>query len=107
MNEFIELQGATGPALRFRLRSDATQLPATAGNFVCIRLSGDTPEVVACGSTNSLMTASGVWEAAVREHGAEALYVRLNVAGATRALELESLVERHNPPMVVWEGAVG
>jgi hypothetical protein len=107
VNEYIELQGASGPALRFRLRSDAAPLPAMAGNFVCVRMSGDTPEVVACGSTNSLMTASVVWEAAVREHGAEALYVRLNVAGATRALELESLVERHNPPMVVWESPAG
>ncbi|NBB16545.1 hypothetical protein GVN21_14375 [Caulobacter sp. SLTY] len=107
MNEYIELQGASGSALRFRLRSDAAPLPAMAGNFVCIKMSGDTPEVVACGATNSLMTAGVAWEAAVREHGAEALYIRLNVAGATRALELESLVKHHNPPMVVWEGPTG
>ncbi|HYE47602.1 MAG TPA: hypothetical protein VEA44_17685 [Caulobacter sp.] len=107
MNEYIELQGASGPALRFRLRSDAAPLPAMAGNFVCVRMGEEGPQVVACGATNSLMTASSVWEAAVREHGAEALYVRLNVAGATRALELESLVERHRPPLVVTEGPTG
>lgn len=103
MNEHIELEGAEGAPLRFRLNSDLADLPAMAGNFVGVRTKGGALEVVCAGAVASLVDAAKSWKAA-KDKGAEALYVRLNVAGATRTQELEALVERYQPALVVAEG---
>ena len=103
MNEHIELEGADGVPLRFRLNGDLAELPAMAGNFVCVRSKGGALDVVCVGAAASLQDASKSWKAA-KDKGAEALYVRLNVAGATRTQELEALAARYQPPLVVAEG---
>ncbi|MDO9337265.1 MAG: hypothetical protein Q7T61_12750 [Caulobacter sp.] len=103
MNDYIELQGADGVPLRFRLNTRLEELPAMAGNFVCVRDKGGELEVICAGAANSLQSAAKAWKGA-RDKGAEALYVRLNVAGATRAQELDSLVERYKPAQVISEG---
>ena len=102
MNDYIELQGADGAPLRFRLNSRLEDLPAMAGNFVCVREKGGQLEVICAGAANSLQDAAKAWKGA-KDKGAQAMYVRLNVAGATRAQELESLVERYKPLQVIGE----
>ncbi|MCE3290966.1 MAG: hypothetical protein K0R83_2978 [Caulobacter sp.] len=102
MNDYIELQGADGAPLRFRLNTRVEELPAMAGNFVCVRSKGAEIEVICAGAANSLQSAAKAWKSA-KDKGAQALYVRLNVAGATRAQELESLVERYKPAQVISE----
>jgi hypothetical protein len=106
VNDYIELEGADGVPLRFRLNSDLADLPAMAGTFVCVRRKDGALDVICAGAAGSLQSAAKAWKAA-KDKGAEAMYVRLNVAGATRTQELESLVERYRPLQVISEGATG
>ncbi len=99
MKEHLDLQGASGATYRFRLILDPGQLPATSGNFVYVRWRGVTPQVAFCGAVNSLGSANRFWDQAVRAHGVEGLYVRLNVARSKRDEEHADLVEKLRPPM--------
>uniref|UniRef100_B0T9E2 Uncharacterized protein n=1 Tax=Caulobacter sp. (strain K31) TaxID=366602 RepID=B0T9E2_CAUSK len=99
VKEHLDLQGASGATYRFRLIADPGQLPATSGNFVYVRWRGSVPQVFCCGAVNSLTSATRLWDVAVRTHGAEGLYVRLNVARAQRDEEHADLIEKIRPPM--------
>jgi hypothetical protein len=104
VKDYIELEGADGVPLRFRLNAHLDELPAMAGNFVCVRMKDGALDVICAGAASSLQDAAKAWTSA-KGKGAEALYVRLNVAGATRAQEVKSLVERYKPLQVVSEGS--
>lgn len=98
MSQFVDLHGASGAAYRFRL-AEPQALPATAGNFVF--LVGET--ALCCGTARSLVKARAAWDRlAAAEEGAR-LYVRLNVASATRAAEHTDLVEALKPQSVIVE----
>jgi hypothetical protein len=99
VNETIDLIGASGATYRFRLVTDPNQLPSTAGNFAYVRWRGSAVQVMGCGAVNSLQEAARDWNVAVRDHGAQGLYVRLNVARSTRGDEHQDLVDRLRPPM--------
>lgn len=99
MQDHLDLTGASGATYRFRLVEDPAQLPATAGNFVYVRWRGATPQVLCCSAVNSLVQATADWDLAVRSHAVQALYVRLNVARATRGEERRDLVARLRPVM--------
>lgn len=99
MQDHLDLTGASGAIYRFRLVEDPAQLPATAGNFVYVRWRGATAQVLCCAAVNSLVQATDDWDFAVRSHGVQALYVRLNVARATRGEEHRDLVSRWRPVM--------
>ena len=101
VNEHLDFKGATGSSYRFR-RADPRSLPATAGNFLCVRMGDGGPEILACGAAGTLVEASRSWLEA-EQHGAEALYVRLNVAGSVRAQEFEDLVGAAKPALVFPE----
>ena len=102
MKEHLDLLGASGAAYRFRLVGDPAELPATSGNFAYVRWRGAAAQVSCCGAANSLTLAIRFWDAAVRDHGAEGLYIRLNVARAIRDAEHEDLVARQRPPMTPY-----
>lgn len=102
VKDHIDLQGASGATYRFRLVADPAALPATSGNFVYVRWRGAAAQVACCGAVNSLTSATRLWDAAVRAHGADGLYVRLNVARAIRDAEHEDLVARQRPPMTPY-----
>jgi len=97
----LDLTGASGATYRFRLVDDPAQLPSTAGNFIYVRWRGTAPQIMCCCAVNSLTQASQDWDFAVRSHGAQGLYIRLNVARATRGEEHRDLVARLRPPMPV------
>lgn len=99
MQDHLDLPGASGATYRFRLVEDPAQLPATAGNFVYARWRGATPQVLCCSAVNSLVQATNEWDLAVRSHGVQALYVRLNVARATRSEEHRDFIARLRPIM--------
>ena len=99
MKEHVDLQGASGASYRFRLVADPGQLPASSGNFAYVRWRGAAPQIACCGAVNSLLSANRLWDEAVRGHGVEGLYIRLNVARAVRDEEHADLVQKLRPPM--------
>ncbi len=99
MRELLDLTGASGAAYRFRLVEDPAQLPATPGNFVYVRWRGSAAQVMCCAAADSLVEASHQWDAAVRSHGVQGLYIRLNVARSKRAEEHHDLNTRLRPPL--------
>jgi hypothetical protein len=99
VQDLLDLTGASGAQYRFRLIEDPEQLPATAGNFLYVRWRGSAPQVMCCGAVNSLVEASHRWDFAVRSHGVQGLYIRLNVARAKRREEHQDLFTRLQPPM--------
>jgi hypothetical protein len=102
VKEHLDLQGASGAAYRFRLVADPAELPATSGNFVYVRWRGSAAQVACCGAVDSLISATRFWDAAVRAHKVDGLYIRLNVARALRDAEHEDLVIRQRPPMTSY-----
>lgn len=101
MKPFIDLVGASGAVYRFRLVEDPTLLPATGGNFAYVRADGKDEQVVGCGVARSLFKAQASWPAAVEQHKANGIYVRLNVARIQREAEHEDLVEGLKPALVL------
>jgi hypothetical protein len=103
VRQFIDIVGASGSIYRFQRIGDPRQLPATAGNFLFSRASGDQEQVICCGTARSLMLAGEVWGRAVEQHRAETIFMRLNVSRTVRASEHVDIVERQCPIMVVTE----
>lgn len=99
MQDILDLQGASGGSYRFRRIDDPAQLPATSGNFVHVRWSGEVAQVVYCGSVNTLTSAADRWSETVGVYGAVGLYIRLNVARRGRDEEHADLVEKHRPSL--------
>jgi hypothetical protein len=94
MREFIDLQGASGAAYRFRLwPADAPHQPI-AGNYVCVRAERDGYEIVSVGETLDLSQVRGKLTKRVRDATTQ-IYTRLNVARAIRTAEHEDLLARH------------
>lgn len=96
MTEFVDLQGASGAHYRFR-RADLAALPAMAGNAV---VAGGPPgrlKVLFCGSTRSLAGAAPAISQTLAGRRGARLYVRLNVARATREAEHADLVAGLKP----------
>ena len=98
MQDLLDLTGASGADYRFRRVEDPARLPTTAGNFLYVRWRGSTPQVLCCGAVNSLVEASDRWDFAVRSHGAQGLYVRLNVARPSDAKSIWILSRASSRP---------
>lgn len=89
--DFMDVTGASGAAYRFR-RTTPDQLPATAGNLIVVSGTGARRRFRLCASARSLNRAtSEVRHALTGLRGAE-VYVRLNVARATREAEHADIV---------------
>ncbi|HEY9234601.1 MULTISPECIES: hypothetical protein [Phenylobacterium] len=104
MKDLLDIEGASGALYRFRLHDTNRELPATAGNYLIVRREEGALQVIGCGEAQSLMSARPLWAEAVAEHGAEQLYLRLNVARAHRVGEHEDIVAKHRPQLVKNEG---
>ena len=100
MQNFIDLEGASGATYRFQRVDDLSKLPAIAGNFVYVQDDGPKPVVVCCGADETLLRAASRWTAARQSHGAKVIYVRKNVSWKVRASEHNDIVERHRPPLI-------
>ena len=89
--DLIELGGASGRRYRFRRVSDLDQLPVSGGNFVYIKHVNGVETVIGCGASETLHSAKTLWTRAVDEHGADSLYVRLNVSRVQRLVDHDDL----------------
>lgn len=94
MRDFIDLEGASGAAYRFRLWPDDASHQAIAGNYVCVRADGADFEVVSVGETLDLSDLRKALPEQVREATTH-VYTRLNVARAIRCAEYDDLMARH------------
>lgn len=95
----FELEGASGQRYRFRRVKDPSALPAEGGNFVYVRHTDEGPIVIGCGASECLHQAADLWKEAVERHGADSIFVRLNIARRQRLLEHEDISAVHSPPM--------
>jgi hypothetical protein len=97
--EHLELQGASGARYRFRRVKDPAALPAEGGNFVYVKFTEAHPLVIACGVGETLHQARDLWPRAVEQFGAEAIFVRLNIARKHRVDEHDDITNAHDLPM--------
>ena len=95
---FVDLIGASGARYRFRPWAELGP-SASAGNFVVVEQDPAGPKVRLVGMSNDLSLASSHARAVgLRE---EALFLRLNVARATREQEHADLVAGYGPQHVI------
>jgi len=96
----MDVIGAAGAAYRFVRCRDERPLSPMGGNFIYARGSDDAYEIVFVGEAQNLMTdARRLWDEAVREHGVEHLFTRLNVTERVRRLEQDDILSVLSPPM--------
>lgn len=99
MQALFDVRGASGATYRFRRVSDRGDRPATAGNFLYVRGASTKAVIVYAGECDSLTASLERWETARLLHGADELFVRLNVAVAVREAEHADIVAAHDPAM--------
>jgi hypothetical protein len=104
MQDFIDLQGASGASYRFRRRAEGASHLPTAGNYVLIQETGAGFKVLTVGASIdlSLTRPPGKLRAGRRPMH---LFTRLNVARSVRAFEHQDLVAHYRPSEVVTEQA--
>jgi hypothetical protein len=95
MNEFIDLQGASGVSYRFRTWPAGGDHPPIAGNFAIVRFEPEGMKLLALGQSLDLSLQPPEWTKLKSDDAA--LFTRLNVARAAREAEYEDLVARHKP----------
>jgi hypothetical protein len=75
-------------------------LTPSAGNFLYVAESDTGPRIVYAGQTDNLaMHAGERWAEARAQHGAEAIFTRLNVTMAARQREHDEILQAIDPPM--------
>ena len=102
MDEFVDVEGASGAKYRFRSTNPAS-LPEVAGNFIVAAGQGADFRVICCGSTNSIPAAASLWRKAVSDHQADRFYVHRNIAGRDRLRVHDDISAKHLPPAVAPE----
>jgi hypothetical protein len=99
MQAHFDVRGASGATYRFRRVGDRDDRPATAGNFLYVRGAATKAVIVYAGECDSLIASLECWETARLLHGADGLFVRLNVAVAVREAEQADIVAAYHPAM--------
>ncbi|PVM84116.1 hypothetical protein DDF62_24280 [Caulobacter radicis] len=94
MKPYIDLKGASGAVYRYKLAEDRDPRTTIAGNYLYVNAEG---VVVFAGEANNLHDSTRGFSEAADKHGAEHLYIRLNVSGAARADELADLLAELSP----------
>lgn len=99
MTDFLDVPGASGTRYRFR-RAGLADLPVGAGNLVAVTGAGSSRKVLVCATARSLSRASAEIRNALKDHPQAVVYVRLNVARATREAEHADIAAAAEPAMV-------
>ena len=102
MQDFLDIQGASGASYRFRIwPAGAAHLPA-AGNYVVVKSAASGIKVVVAGASRDLSQVRGALTAAARRKDAH-LYTRLNISRIPRQAEHEDIVAHYKPATVIDE----
>lgn len=100
MSRQLEFAGKSGAVYRYTEAVDGPPMWPSGGNYVFVRDGERRPQLVYAGETESLFRGYREgFDRAQAEHGATAVFVRLNVSGAVRREEQADLVAKHKPPM--------
>jgi hypothetical protein len=99
MSDFVDVPGASGAQYRFR-RTTPAELPPTAGNLVVTAGPAGRRQVLLCGTSHSLVQAAPAAREALDGDPDAGLYVRLNVARATREAEHLDIVAATAPQRI-------
>lgn len=95
MQDFIDLEGASGARYRFRLWPEGTPHTPVGGNYVYVRDGDDGGfAVLQVGETNDLSKARAGWAAAAKR-GATHVMTRLNVSRAIRSAEHADIAAKY------------
>jgi hypothetical protein len=99
--ELFELQGASGARYRFRRVKDTSALPAEGGNYLYVKHDESGDALIGSGAAESLHQARLQWRTAQEKHGADSIYVRLNIGSKQRQFESADIAEAHPAPMTL------
>lgn len=94
MQDFIDLEGASGARYRFRLWPDGAPHTPVGGNYVYVRADEAGVKVLQIGETNDLSKARGAWATAAKR-GATHVMTRLNVSRAIRSAEHQDIAAKY------------
>jgi hypothetical protein len=95
MQDFIDLEGASGAIYRFRRWPPGAGHLPMAGNYVVVRQKPEGLAIVSVAASDDLSRAQDEAAKLLREGGE--LFTRLNVARSTRMTEHEDLSARYQP----------
>ena len=102
MQDFLDLQGASGASYRFRAwPPGGAHLPA-AGNYVVVKAVAAGIKVIVAGASRDLSQVRASLSASARRKDAH-LYTRLNISRAPRQAEHQDIVAHYKPAQVVDE----
>ena len=100
MRDLIDVRGASGAVYRFGLVRDGRPLSPIGGNYLYVRETGETYEVVYAGEGQNLINdARGRWNEAVAAHGSLHLFTRLNISEGVRQHEHGDILASARPAM--------
>ena len=102
MQDFIDLQGASGASYRFRRRAEGASHLPTAGNYVLVQEASAGLKVLTVGASIDLSLIRPPGKPRANRKPTH-LFTRLNIARAVRMFEHEDLVARYRPAEVVIE----
>jgi hypothetical protein len=103
MQDFIDLQGASGASYRFRRRAEGASHLPTAGNYVLVQEAANGFKVLTVGASTDLSLIRPPGKPRSNRKPAH-LFTRLNIARSARTFEHEDLVAHYKPSEVVTEG---
>jgi hypothetical protein len=104
MQDFIDLEGASGASYRFRRRPDGAPHLPTAGNYVIVQETAQGLKVVTVGVSLDLAQVRPPGPARAGRRQTH-LFTRLNISRAVRSTEHEDVVASYRPAKVVAEDA--
>jgi hypothetical protein len=99
LQDFVDLQGASGPAYRFRLWPEGAPHSPMAGNYAYLREEAQGFTVLLTAASDDLSRVRANWARAVAKHGATHLYTRLNVSASVREAEQEDIAAHYKPSL--------
>jgi hypothetical protein len=102
MQDFIDLQGASGASYRFRRRAEGASHLPTAGNYVLVQETSTGFKVLTVGTSIDLSTVKPPGKVRAGRRPLH-LFTRLNIARAVRGFEHQDLVAHQRPAEVLTE----
>lgn len=97
---FLDVAGAHGGPYRFQQVPEGAKVSVMGGEFLYVKAEDRQWAIVFASESNNLADdARTRWDEAVKTHGVNRLYTRLNVAASARDSELSDIVAHYDPPM--------
>jgi len=100
LRDYLDIRGASGTTYRFMRLKDGRPLSPMGGNYIYVRFTGETMDMILAGEAQNLLKdARDRWNEASERYQVTELYSRLNISERVRLLELEDIVDANRPTM--------